>query len=183
MKRWLIFTAGLLLFAYPWIVYFGLSYFSLRYLALALGFIFLLRAALSLRQPKIFMLSMSGILISSVSLLTHQEIIIKLYPVLINLLFYLFFYHSLLHPPCIIEKFARMYTPHLSSAAINYTRKITKMWCLFFVINGAIALWTACCTSVKIWMFYNGLLSYILIGILFVSEFIYRQYARRKNYI
>lgn len=183
MRRFFVLTAGVFIFAYPFAIYFGISYFSPRYLALGFGFVFILRFALSIKQRQMLLLSIGGMVISLIGILTNQEIIIKLYPVLINLSLYLLFFYSLFRPRSMIENLARIRTPNLSQAAINYTRKLTKIWCIFFIINGGIALWTAFCTPVKIWAFYNGFLSYIFIGILFVSEFIYRQYARRKNYI
>jgi len=86
------------------------------------------------------------------------------------------FFYSILYPPTIIERFARIKTPDLPKKAIQYTKKVTMVWCGFFIVNGLVALWTALFASVKIWTFYNGFLSYILMGTLFITEFIYRQY-------
>lgn len=45
---------------------------------------------------------------------------------------------------------------------------------LFFLVNGAIALFTALYSSDKIWALYNGLISYGLMGMLFVGEWLVR---------
>jgi uncharacterized membrane protein len=111
--------------------------------------------------------------------ISNNLLSIKLYPCVINLIMFSIFFHSILHPPTIIEKLARLKTPDLSPQAIKYTKIVTFVWCGFFVINGLIALWTALFASVKIWTIYNGCLSYIFIGIIFGSEFICRQRVKQ----
>ena len=68
---------------------------------------------------------------------------LKLYPVLVNAVLLGVFAHSLIFPPSMIERFARMSEPDLPAQAIGYTRRVTQVWCAFFAINGAIALVTA----------------------------------------
>jgi uncharacterized membrane protein len=134
-------------------------------------------------KPSLILVTLLGISLSILGAISNQILLIKLYPVAINLMLLAVFSYSLLHPPTIIEKFARLKTANLSATAIQYTRKVTIIWCGFFIINGLLALWTALYQDAKIWAIYNGLISYILIGVLFSAEFIYRQYAKRKNYL
>ena len=53
----------------------------------------------------------------------------------------------------------------------RYCQKVTIDWCIFFCINGAIALWTVLASDEKWWALYNGFISYILMGILFAVEY------------
>jgi uncharacterized membrane protein len=69
----------------------------------------------------------------------------------------------------------------LPPEAIVYTRKVNIVWCVFFALNGIIALLTAVWASLEIWMLYNGFISYLLMGILFSGEYLIRQKVIKKN--
>ncbi len=56
---------------------------------------------------------------------------------------------------------------------------VTGVWCLFFALNGAVSLWLALYASLEWWTFYTGGLSYLLIGILFGTELVYRYWRFR----
>jgi len=51
---------------------------------------------------------------------------------------------------------------------------VTQVWCGFFMLNGGIALATALWSSFEIWSLYNGLIAYLLMGTLFVGEYLVR---------
>jgi uncharacterized membrane protein/acyl-CoA synthetase (AMP-forming)/AMP-acid ligase II len=93
-----------------------------------------------------------------------------LYPVIINLSLYGFFWYSLRAGPSAIERLARLENPQLPPEGVGYTRVLTQVWCWFFVFNGACAALTAWWGEPKIWAFYNGFLAYILIGSLVFGE-------------
>ena len=97
---------------------------------------------------------------------------------MINLSLLFVFASSLFFPPPIIEKLARLKEPNLPEKAINYTRKLTKIWCFFFIFNGTIALITVFMSD-KVWTIYNGFISYILVALFFGVEFCFR--LRLKN--
>jgi acyl-coenzyme A synthetase/AMP-(fatty) acid ligase/3-hydroxymyristoyl/3-hydroxydecanoyl-(acyl carrier protein) dehydratase len=61
-----------------------------------------------------------------------------------------------------------------------YCRKVTFVWCGFFVLNGSIAAWTIFSGSDALWSIYNGGISYILIGTLFAGEFMVRKMVQKK---
>jgi uncharacterized membrane protein len=83
---------------------------------------------------------------------------------------------TLAYPPSMIERFARITKPDLPPRAVAYTRKVTMLWMGFFLVNGAIALWTALAGSWTAWTIYNGGIAYVLMGGLILLE--YR--ARRR---
>jgi uncharacterized membrane protein len=105
---------------------------------------------------------------------------LKLYPVLVNVALLGVFAYSLISPPSIIERFARMREPDLPVEAIGYTRRVTQVWCGFFSVNGAIALMTALWASATIWTLYNGLIAYLMMGLLFGGEYFTRWHFKKR---
>ncbi len=105
----------------------------------------------------------------------------KLYPILVNLIFLSLFSYSLVFPPTIIEKIARLAEPDLPPSGVIYTRKVTICWICFFIINGSASAISAIWMSDEIWLLYNGLISYLLMGALLTVEFLVRNVVRSKN--
>lgn len=102
--------------------------------------------------------------------LSNSELLLRLYPAGVNLGFFMVFFRSLYVPPTMIERFARVQTSVLSPEAVAYTRRVTQVWCGFFILNGALAVYTALATSRKVWALYNGGIAYALMGLLFGAE-------------
>lgn len=180
---------AILIFLYPFLIFFGLNYLSPRFIALIIGFLFVLRFLLlknthsSKAFPRWFLIGLIliGLVISILGLSFNSHLFLMLYPVLINLLFLIVFLYSLIYPPTIIERFATLtHKKAFPKEALNYMKKITITWIIFFSLNGLIALYTVFFTSVKIWSLYNGFISYILIGLLFLIELLIRKKVQRK---
>ena len=91
------------------------------------------------------------------------------------------FSFSLFKPPSVIETFARLKEKNLNKKGIKYTEKVTLIWCLFFIINGCISFYTALYSELEFWMLYNGFISYILMGCLFLGEFLVRLKVKRHH--
>lgn len=181
----------LLILCYPFAIYFGIQHFSPRYLALAIAFIFvirfvLLKRSVSKTQPSnstelIPMIIMGvGLAVCIVGVISNSLLMIKLYPALISVLMLGVFGYSLLYPPTVIERLARLTEPNLPADAVIYIRKVTVVWCIFFTLNALIALWTVFFASMAVWTFYNGLLSYLLMGLLFAVEFVVRFFVKKR---
>ncbi|MDN4502129.1 hypothetical protein QX776_06930 [Alteromonadaceae bacterium BrNp21-10] len=62
---------------------------------------------------------------------------------------------------------------------MKYTRKVTIVWSVFFLVNGLIAAYTTFFCDLETWTFYNGFVSYCLMAILGASEWIIRQRVKR----
>jgi uncharacterized membrane protein len=107
---------------------------------------------------------------------------LKLYPVLVNATLLGAFGYSLVYPPSMIERLARIREPELPAPAIAYTRQVTQVWCVFFSVNGTIALWTALWASAAVWSLYNGVIAYLLMGLLFVGEYCVRWNFKRGHH-
>ncbi|MBW8309794.1 MAG: hypothetical protein K0M45_09235 [Candidatus Paracaedibacteraceae bacterium] len=109
------------------------------------------------------------------------SIIPLLYPVAINLMVAGAFGVSLLYPPSLIERIARQMKHNLDERGIAYTRQVTKVWFGFGLMNTGISFLTALHGDLKIWALYNGFISYLLMGSLFIVEYSVRQYRRHHN--
>lgn len=183
LKILIIFAA----LCYPFIIYFGVNHFSTRYLLLAIACAFLLRfftlkgRASTVSQSVSVLLVIAGLVVCIMGIVLNSILMAKFYPVLINGILFIFFFHSLFYPPTVIERIARITHPDLSVDAVRYTRKVTQVWCGFFIANGMISLWTVFFASAKTWMLYNGFIAYFLIGLLFSVEYCVRYYVKKKT--
>lgn len=108
---------------------------------------------------------------------------LKLYPVLVNLAFLIAFAWSLGTSQSMVERLARLTEPDLPPAGVAYTRTVTWVWCVFFVVNGAIALATALWASEAVWSLYNGVIAYVLMGLLFGIEYLVRLRIKRIGHV
>jgi uncharacterized membrane protein len=176
---WRIALVWLATLLYPLAIYFGLNWLEPRSLALLLLAIVSARAAIS--RDRVWLAAAGGALVLViVSAVANQVLPLKLYPVLVNAVMLGFFGLSLRHPPSAIERIARLREPDFPPSAIAYTRKVTIVWCLFFTVNGAVALATAIWASDRVWATYNGLIAYLLMGLLFAGEWMVRQRVRAR---
>lgn len=159
---------------YPLAVYLGISWlrpgvFGLLLAGLAL--IRLLIAPQGLRSQLPMVLPMVAIIAYSLIVaLTGNLVLLRFYPVLVSAIMGAAFVSTLLKPPVMIERIARMRGIELSDDAGPYLRWVTIVWTGFFVANGTFAAYTATQTGLKFWALYNGLISYCLIGLLIVAE-------------
>jgi len=115
----------------------------------------------------------------------NSAIILKLYPLLMNIIFLTAFGSTLFFPPSMIFRFALMQDKSIPGSlnekrVAAYCRKVTVVWCGFFVFNGSMAAWTILSGSDALWSVYNGGISYILIGTLFAGEFMVRKMVQKK---
>ena len=95
-------------------------------------------------------------------------------PIFINVALLALFATSLFRPPSMIERIARLADPDLPEKGVQYTRKVTKLWCWFFSFNGLVAAYTTFFCSLETWMLYNGFISYLLMGLIFGVEYMCR---------
>jgi uncharacterized membrane protein len=100
---------------------------------------------------------------------------------MVNGLLLAVFVASLVHPPSAIERVARLQDPDLPEYAVAYTRRVTQVWCGFFLGNGLVALYTAIHSPLEIWTLYNGLIAYLLMGIVFAAEYAVRLRVRAAH--
>lgn len=183
---------GLLVFfaaIYPFVVYFGLNHWhwELRYISLLLITVITVRLLLSYsKQSKTqSFMQLLFILFLVIAALFDSEIGLLYYPVIVSAAMFLLFFYSLLFPPSMIEKVTRLIEKDLSRLAIDYTRKVTIVWAIFFFCNGLVAFYTAMFCDYKTWALYNGFISYAVIAMIFMIEYPFRLYIKKidkQNY-
>ncbi len=121
----------------------------------------------------------------------NSKIFLKLYSVAISATLLCVFGSSLFFKPNIIFRFACLSDKTIKGSSFEnqvneYCRKVTIIWCAFFIINGSISAFTSLhdfgsdALNDKIWSVYNGGISYILMGLLFTVEFIVRKMVDKK---
>lgn len=155
-------------------------------LAVTLGLValLLLRSLTGLGRSAPVMMNLAALAAAAtlgVLTFVDADLAMRLYPVLMNVAMLGVFAWSLVKPPSMIERFARLMEPNLPEEGVRYTRKVTWAWCGFFVVNAAVALWTALAASLEIWAFYNGVLAYVLMGLLLGGEFLVRRIVRGRE--
>lgn len=100
---------------------------------------------------------------------------VQAYPVVVSLSFAAVFGFSLVHPPSVAERIARLTRPDLPPAGIRYTRRVTWIWFAFLIVNAAISFATIRWGTLAQWTLWNGLLSYLAMGALFAGEYLVRR--------
>ena len=106
--------------------------------------------------------------------------VIKFYPPIMNFIFFMIFFSSLFSKETVIQKIARTMKPELEDIELEYTRNLTYVWCVFTFINFVLSVVTGFMSD-KIWLFYNGFLSYFFIGTIFIVEYIVRIIFRKRH--
>nr|WP_298522247.1 hypothetical protein [uncultured Halomonas sp.] len=167
---------GLLMLAWPLLVFFLLPQGGGVFL-LALGV-----ALVSWRLPPGYKRwgLLLALIVSILALLGYVHLGVRAWPVLINAALFALFAWSLRHPPSLIERLARRQEPDLPPSGVRYTRRVTQLWCGFFLVNGSIALWTSLYADLSTWALYNGGIAYGLTGALFAGEWCVRQRVRSR---
>lgn len=170
----------ILMILYPFLVGWGLSQGHFLWVSVILIVLGVVRL-LSKGNPLLLPLTWFAILCGGLSLLLKDHAWLKMYPVFMSVGAGIIFATTLIKPPSMIERFARLVEPDLPESGVIWTRKVTIVWCVFFVLNATIALYTVIFAPMKVWVIYNGFISYILMGILFLGEFILRKRQQRLN--
>ena len=170
-------VAWLLTLLYPFAIWFGMGRLEPRWLAGMLLLVVIARA-LGKREPFWWAAAVGAAVLVAAAWAANDALPLKLYPVLVSAVLLGLFGMSLRHPPTAIERLARLQDPDLPSEAIPYTRKVTIVWCVFFVVNGSISAGTALWATDAVWALYNGLISYLLMGALFAGEWLVRPRPR-----
>ncbi len=119
-------------------------------------------------------------ILAGITFITENSGYVKFYPVFMSLFLLLSFSLTLRKPPNMIFRFATLADKSILGGpnevyVESYCRVVTKVWVTFFSLNGLVALFTALFTTYKIWTLYNGLISYIFIGLIAAVEFIVRK--------
>lgn len=178
---------GTVLVAYPLFVWIGLSQGSPRHVAAILLLVVAPIAFIRMRRSqRAAMRGLAAVPLVTVSCLVlsaalDAEGFMLAVPVLINAIFLAVFGWSLRSGAMpMVERFARLQQDDLPPEKQAWCRTWTVIWSVFFVANGSTALVLALLVVADAaprawWATYNGLIAYVLMGIMFASEWTMRR--------
>ena len=196
-------VAGKVIFAalsvlYPALVFCGLVFWDIsprRLSLLLIGLAFVLffnttqgrRGASAGATPplKDYALVVLMLACGGVSFFADSLLFLEFYPVLVSLSLLAFFGVSLWKKPSFAFRMAclgdrRVATSPERAFVERYCDRVTLARCGFFVFNAAVATFTVFVGDSRIWSLYNGLISYILIGLFFAIEWMIRKMMQKK---
>jgi uncharacterized membrane protein len=103
------------------------------------------------------------------------------YPVVVSLATAMIFGLSLIRPPSVIERIVRIREPDLPVQGVIYARQVTMAWTIFLIANAMVSAGIALRGNIETWTLWNGLISYLLMGVLFIGEMGVRRVVRRRH--
>ncbi|MDE1482221.1 hypothetical protein KKJ22_05590 [Xenorhabdus bovienii] len=178
-----------LLIVWPFLVWAMISYGQFHAMLVVIILFFVLRLLLiraSSHNPSPtgwdtgWILSIAGIILGLASFFLRSHQLLMYYPVVVNGVLLTLFGSSLRYGPPVVERMARLKEADLPPEGVAYTRKVTQIWCLFFIFNGTVALGTCLYNDMKLWALWNGMVSYLLIGLLIAIEWLVRQQVKKR---
>jgi uncharacterized membrane protein len=177
----------ILVIAYPILVYLGISRFDVRSLSLLLLAVLLPLQLIRLRGKKrehlkaVLPLPLGIVTLLLLSALVDDRRFLLALPVLINALLLTSFATTLRAGQTpIIERFARLQVEDLPDNEVAYCRSVTIVWVVFLALNTTVSLLLALFAPVSWWALYSGGIVYMLMGMLFTVEYLYRKYRFRR---
>jgi uncharacterized membrane protein len=162
--------------AYPFAVYFYRDRLPAAVLVAAALFLVGLQLTV-LRSPlaKLWRvpLLISAALTVAIAFL-DQNVAQEAYPVVRSLAVAAIFGWTLISPPSLVERFARLRRPHLPDSAVRYCRNVTVIWAVWLAANAAVATALVARGDLRSWAIWTGAVSYVISGLIFVGEFGFR---------
>jgi uncharacterized membrane protein len=182
--RTLVTTLGL---AYPLLVYAGLVFVGPRAVVVATGVIVALHLAAGrrrwggadVRRALVPVVLVGGVFVAAA--VVNDGRVFLFVPALVNFAMLVGFARTLYRGPSMIETFARLQRPELPASRGPYLRAVTSVWCAFFAANILVSVALACRGTLAAWTLYNGLLAYVLVGVLLAAERVYRAWHFRGD--
>lgn len=160
--------------AYPLLWYYGRGSGMFFWLAAAMCGLWLLRSAVQKNRIQRAVSLLPAAFFAAVMVFRRPDAMYW-YPVAVSLLMLAVFGGSLFAKQTVIERLARLQHSDLPPEGVRYTRCITQIWCGFFIFNATAAAWLVWSGKHDWWAVYTGMISYMLMGLLFAGEWIYRK--------
>ena len=162
--------------AYPVAVFLALRHgFSVR----MLGMVLICAVLIGVAQNRNLWIGICGVLLAALSFISNQDIFLKLYPVFMNACVCAVFALSLRGTP-LIQRIAERTHCKFDDKMVKYARKQTRVWVVFLAINTLVSLVTVFMSDV-VWTIYNGLISYCLMGLVILAQYIVRPKVRAND--
>jgi uncharacterized membrane protein len=186
MRSFVKIVLTILFILYPVMIYVGFKHLVIEQIYLVITGLFILRFIVTRKDSnqitKIINFStIFMIIICIIGYFLKKNELVRLYPILVNLSLAIVFVRSLMpNNVPVIETVARLHEKEFPLQAVHYTRNVTKIWLIFFIVNGSISAYTYFYSTLEIWALYNSLISYVLTGILFICEYSIRVILKKK---
>jgi uncharacterized membrane protein len=172
---------------YPLLVYAGLVYFGPRVLVASAAVLLAAHAGVNWRRWRrsdlvraAVPLALAGVVLVAAAVLDDGRVFLFV-PAVVNGVMLIAFARTLVRGPSMIETFARLRHPELPASRGPYLRAVTAVWCAFFAVNIAVSLFLALRSTLSAWTLYNGIIAYVLAGLVVAGERVYR-YWRFRGY-
>lgn len=166
---------------YPFLIFFGLSVLPPSFFGLVLLILLGLRLGVLLPEERqVFfpvILIFFGYAASAMYFDNTQ--LLLFYPAFVNFTLCLLFANSLRNEEPILLRIVRSRGYDINDHTPQYLFWLTVIWAVFFMLNGSISIWTST-LSLEVWTLYNGLISYFIIAILGVGEWLFRRYYKKR---
>ena len=186
---------GALAILYPLLVFCALVVFNLPVRYLSIGIIAFAvaysvinsRHSTGRRSAALFVSPAILCVIGAVSLcMGDSPLVLKLYPALADLAYLTIFTTSFFAPPPLADYFIEIFDRSIKDRIpqpqfARYCFRATLVWCVFFVIDGVIALLTVFFGSDIIWAIYNSGITYVIMGFIFFGEFILLKMIAKRH--
>ncbi|MDG6896263.1 hypothetical protein [Volucribacter amazonae] len=151
---------------------------ALFYLPWCLSLLWLIKGILQTKQQRYFAYVLA-IILAFVGVNKANQMMYW-YPVIINGLMLILFAGSLFTSQSLVERLARLSTPNLNAQGVIYTYRVTLLWCAVFSFNLLVTIWFIMQENYQYWAYYTGVVSYIIIAIVMLSEWLIRQRVKKQ---
>ena len=166
--------------AYPVFVFLSLVVFHLDVRIIGLG-VLALAVLMVAGKRKGSSLPVAALMVAFALfvIFTKSDVVLKLYPVFVNIFLLMVFAFSIHDGKSMALHFAILWDKWVArsparKAIERYCRRVTIIWCVFFVFNGSSCLLLALFAPSWLWALYSGGITYLLIGLLFFVEYLVR---------
>jgi uncharacterized membrane protein len=178
--------SALFILASPWVLYWTLSQQRVDVAAITLiGWVIVrtipvLVSAKREQRAAALQLPAIALVFASLGWASNNGTWLLVLPSATQATFGLAFLRSLSGTP-LIEHFARMMKPELSVPEQAHCRGWTRIWGVYLLVLAATGLALARWATLAVWTVYVGVLSYVLVGMLFAVEYVIRK-IRFRDY-
>ncbi len=184
MKKDLSVISVLFIIASPWVLYWTLSQGDVEVAAITLVAWVIVRTIpvmlTARREQRLAALQLPAIALVFALLgwVSNNGTWLLILPSATQATFGLAFLRSLTTTP-LIEHFARMIKADLSAPEQAHCRSWTAVWGVYLLVLAAIGLVLAGFATLTVWTVYVGIVSYALVGVLFIIEYVVRKISFR----
>jgi uncharacterized membrane protein len=196
------FFFGALIIFYPLLVFSALvifklkiQYLSLLLIVLAIAYFIINKQNYSGRHPAFIFISPAILFIIGslcfvlpffVESTYFNNILLKIYPALADLVYLTLMGTSLFIPPnlvfSLVNLFDKNLKDHLDKAYYaHYCRRCAIAWCVYFIIDAVICFITSIRSSDLIWAIYNSGITYVIMGLIFAAQYVFIKMI--ENYV